>query len=200
MPALDQPPPHGIMRGWLGPAAVEDLLAYALANRERFAPSALGQGAATGLDPAIRQSEKLSDLGPFAATITGRVREALPGMIAALGMTAFTHPRFETELVAHNDGAFYRRHKDTSRAAPSAESRRVISAVYYFHRRPKAFTGGALRLYALAGGSFADVEPENDALVFFPSFYPHEVMPVSCPSRRFEDSRFAVNCWVHQAL
>jgi Rps23 Pro-64 3,4-dihydroxylase Tpa1-like proline 4-hydroxylase len=57
-------------------------------------------------------------------------------------------------------------------------------------------------VYSLAGGkvsgAFVDIEPANDTLVFFPSWYPHEVLPVSCPSGRFEDSRFAINCWVHR--
>ena len=76
------------------------------------------------------------------------------------------------------------------------------SAVYYFHRSPKSFSGGALRLYSFEAseerGTFVDIEPTNDTLVFFPSWFPHEVRPVVCPSGRFEDSRFAINCWVHR--
>jgi SM-20-related protein len=30
----------------------------------------------------------------------------------------------------------------------------------------------------------------------FPSWVLHEVRPVSCPSKRFVDSRFAINCWL----
>jgi Rps23 Pro-64 3,4-dihydroxylase Tpa1-like proline 4-hydroxylase len=33
----------------------------------------------------------------------------------------------------------------------------------------------------------------------FPSWAPHEVMPISCPSKRFTDSRFAINYWVYRA-
>jgi Rps23 Pro-64 3,4-dihydroxylase Tpa1-like proline 4-hydroxylase len=80
----------------------------------------------------------------------------------------------------------------------------VISAVYYFHTLPKAFSGGALRLHSLAAsgklGTFVDVEPDCDTLIFFPSWFPHEVLPVHCPSGRFMDSRFAINCWVHAKL
>jgi SM-20-related protein len=79
--------------------------------------------------------------------------------------------------------------------------RRVVSAVYYFHRLPKSFSGGALRVYPLAGreksNTFVEIEPVNDTLVFFPWWFPHEVLPVVCPSGQFEDSRFAVNCWVY---
>jgi Rps23 Pro-64 3,4-dihydroxylase Tpa1-like proline 4-hydroxylase len=104
---------------------------------------------------------------------------------------------YEIELVAHGDGAFFSRHIDTY---TTRKSQRVISGVYYFHRQPKAFSGGELRLYGLTKGDqtgpFVDVIPENDTLVTFPSWYPHEVLPVRCPSGRLEDSRFAVNCWI----
>ena len=84
----------------------------------------------------------------------------------------------------------------------NAPSQRVISAVYYFYRLPKSFSGGVLRLHSVAGGgeegSFVDIEPTNDTLVFFPSWFPHEVLPVACPSGRFEDSRFTINCWFHR--
>jgi asparagine synthetase B (glutamine-hydrolysing) len=44
----------------------------------------------------------------------------------------------------------------------------------------------------------ADIEPIHNSLLMFPSWAPHEVMPVNCPSQRFIDSRFAINCWVHR--
>ena len=56
----------------------------------------------------------------------------------------------ELELVAHNDGAFYARHIDTATGEDSNQVR-VLSGVYYFHAKPKAFTGGALRLFAIRG-------------------------------------------------
>jgi hypothetical protein len=82
---------------------------------------------------------------------------------------------------------------------PGMTNYRVISAVYYFHRLPKSFSGGVLRIHPIGGepASFVDIEPANDKLIFFPSWVPHEVMPVVCPSGRFEDSRFALNCWVY---
>jgi SM-20-related protein len=59
-----------------------------------------------------------------------------------------------------------------------------------------------LRIYPLIGrdksNAFVEIEPANDRLVFFPSWFPHEVLPVVCPSGRFEDSRFAVNFWIYR--
>jgi Rps23 Pro-64 3,4-dihydroxylase Tpa1-like proline 4-hydroxylase len=83
--------------------------------------------------------------------------------------------------------------------------------VYYFHRKPKAFFGGQLRLYPLikaeAGayvdaeaGAYVDIEPQSDSVVFFPSWFPHEVLPVHCESGAFADGRFSINCWCHKQL
>jgi Rps23 Pro-64 3,4-dihydroxylase Tpa1-like proline 4-hydroxylase len=74
----------------------------------------------------------------------------------------------------------------------------VLSGVYYFHRRPKAFAGGELRLHAIGDPDrFVDIEPVHNALLVFPAWAPHEVRPISCPSGAFVDARFAVNCWFY---
>ena len=120
--------------------------------------------------------------------------------VAKLRTAPVDAPKLETQLVAHNDGAFYSRHIDTQMIGRH-DHIRVLSGVYYFHAKPKAFTGGALRLYSIGNGegrTFVDIEPEHNSLVVFPSWAPHEVMPVSCPSKRFVDSRFAINCWIHR--
>ena len=80
------------------------------------------------------------------------------------------------------------------------ESIRVLSGVYYYNAEPKAFSGGALRLYAIGDADkapYVDIEPAGNSLLVFPSWAPHEVMPVSCPSKRFADSRFTVTCMVN---
>ena len=130
--------------------------------------------------------------------LRARALELAPDLIAGLRLTPFEISKVELELVAHGDGAFYARHIDTAMSG-SAEHVRVLSAVYYLHRQPRAFDGGALRLYAIGDDSrFVDVEPASNTLVAFPSWAPHEVRPVSCPSGRFGDSRFAVNIWLRK--
>ena len=110
----------------------------------------------------------------------------------------FEPSRFEFEMAAHGDGAFCKRRRYNF-IGKDPKSRRFISAVYYFHRTPKVFSGGTLRIHSFTGsnGVFVDMEPTNDTLVFFPSWFPHEVLPVICPSDRFEDLHFAINWWVH---
>jgi hypothetical protein len=46
--------------------------------------------------------------------------------------------------------------------------------------------------------AYVDVEPRHNSIIFFPSEYMHEVMPVICPSREFVDSRFTINGWVRR--
>ena len=117
-------------------------------------------------------------------------------------MTPFEPSEVELELVANNDGAFFKPHIDTFIGDARKASERMLSAVYYFYAEPKAFSGGALRLY-----SFGTMEAREqihrraaraNMLVVFPSWASHEVLPVSCPSGRFSDSRFNVNCWVYR--
>jgi Rps23 Pro-64 3,4-dihydroxylase Tpa1-like proline 4-hydroxylase len=45
------------------------------------------------------------------------------------------------------DGAFFTEHKDIAVEDNKFGVRRIITAVYYFHRLPKAFSGGVLRIY-----------------------------------------------------
>ena len=154
------------------------------------------------VNPAIRVSTGLRELGGYRQILKIKLLGLVPSLIAQLQVTPFENPKLETELVAHGDGAFYKRHIDTQTARyEDVNQIRVLSAVYYFHAEPKAFTGGALRLYAIGGKhgeNFVDIEPVRNSLLVFPSWAPHEVMPVRCRSKQFVDSRFAINCWVHR--
>ncbi|MBS0471040.1 MAG: 2OG-Fe(II) oxygenase [Proteobacteria bacterium] len=174
-----------------GLALLEDAV-----NRElAFVDAGVG---ARGVDLAIRQSRRLPEAGGILTALKEALIERRPWFFAALRMPEFIVESTELELVAHGHGAFYKRHVDTQ-VSRYAELRhvRVLSCVYYFHREPKAFTGGALRLHAIgdAAARFVDIEPLHNSLVVFPAWAPHEVLPVDCPSQQFADSRFAVNCW-----
>lgn len=195
------PPAHGRIANWLGPQMVQRLLHFAQAQRDSFRASGVSNHNADKkvVDLTVRQSHKIKLQGQLRDELQAGARAALPQMCRQLGSGRFEPSAFEIEMVAHGDGAFFAEHCD--RYADTRSHRRLISAVYYFHRLPKSFSGGVLRLYPLAGGdnskTFVEIEPVNDTLVFFPSWFPHEVLPVSCPSGRFEDSRFAINCWIH---
>jgi SM-20-related protein len=203
-PYISKPPTYGSLPNWLGTDMLTRLLNYAETWRESFKTSAVGYGDNKKIDVTHRRSVRLTEFGELENELRGRLQGALPSIFAQLGSVPFEPARFELEMVAHNDGDFFARHDDMDLRPNSGPSHRVISAVYYFHRPPKSFSGGVLRLHSIGGsgkeGSFVDIEPTNDTLVFFPSWFPHEVLPIVCPTGRFEDSRFAINCWIHRGL
>ncbi|HZZ90570.1 MAG TPA: 2OG-Fe(II) oxygenase [Caulobacteraceae bacterium] len=193
-------PPHLVLRDFLPAATVAALLAFAVAHEADFKPTGVGGDSDASPNRRIRRSLGLRRLGPFRRLLAARLRELTPRLTAELKATPFELARVELQLVAHGDGAFYRRHVDTTTGG-EAGTLRTLSGVYYFHGEPRAFEGGALRLYAIGPGAarWVDIEPACNTLVVFPSWAPHEVMPVQCASGRFGDSRFAISCWLHQA-
>ena len=106
-------------------------------------------------------------------------------------------------MTASNDGHYFRAHRDSG--DPSTQAR-ALSCVYYFFREPRAFAGGALRLYDTwqqgndlrSTDSYKEIQPVSNRLVVFPSKAHHELMRIRCPSRKFEDSRFAITNWIRR--
>ncbi len=198
---LERLPTFAVRDAVLSSEDLAELLAFAVAHEAAFEPTGVGNSerGTEEFRPGYRASRALTPphFKPWRDRIKGIVAPLLPDILSELGIKAFDVARYEIELVRHNDGDFYRRHIDTQ-TGPSETARRAISLVYYFHAEPKAFHGGALRLYTLTTRNdiFVDVEPEQNRLVAFASWVPHEVMPISCPSGRFIDSRFAINCWL----
>jgi len=201
-------PPWHQYSGFLEPQAHAALLEWTLANRHRFKQS----GVTEGVDLSRRISEKLCDLGPLHGVVEKRVRDKLPDIFSRTGGRPFEVEHVELEIAAHGDGAFFARHTDM----PTGPGRkplggddtglqdRLVSAVYYYHREPKGFSGGALRLYGFDArddsADYVEIEPEQNSLVVFPSWVSHEVTKVSCPSGDFKDCRFAVNAWLCKVL
>ena len=80
---------------------------------------------------------------------------------------------------------------------------RRVTGVYYFHARPRGFSGGDLRIHdrvrergqVVPARTFRAVRCADNRAVFFASETPHEVRPVHCRSGAFRDSRFALTVW-----
>lgn len=202
-------PPCHQYRDFLDAAEQEALLEWAIANAGRFKPAGLDN---LGVDRKHRIAERLTDLGPHRPMIERRLKENLPDILRRTGSKPFEIEYFELEIAAHGDGAFFALHNDMpvgpGRKPLGGDGRgkqdRLVSAVYYFHRAPKRFSGGTLRLYRIGDregtGDYVEFEPERNSLVVFPSWVRHEVRPVSCPGCGFEDYRFAVNAWLCRTL
>lgn len=191
-------PPYIVLRDFLDEGTVTGLLDYAISHQSEFVPTKLGS--LGSVDTSYRLSSVLTDLGKFKQLLKTKIFDLVPSFVAAMRRPAVEEPELETELVAHGDGAFYKRHIDMETADyQDIEQIRVLSGVYYFNAEPKAFSGGALRLHAIGGKkgeNFVDIEPMRNSLLVFLAWAPHEVLPVNCPSKKFVNSRFAINCWV----
>jgi Rps23 Pro-64 3,4-dihydroxylase Tpa1-like proline 4-hydroxylase len=141
--------------------------------------------------------ESLKEL--FARKITGLMPEVMP----QLRLGRFPVGAIDCQVTASGDGAYFKVHTD---AGVNETYKRQYTYVYYFHREPKAFRGGELRIYddvirngkLVATDSYQVIEPKHNTIVFFQAAVMHEVMPVRVPSRDFRDSRFTVNGWIER--
>lgn len=193
------PAPHLNLSNFLSEAEHDALLTWALTNQSRF--ELAGVGALGEVNTAIRKSQILQDVGPLRAAFECEVRARYKEWICALKVSAFELSTVELQLAAHHDGGHFSRHIDTEVHASSGESVRALSAVYYFYREPRRFSGGELLLFPFAPKpdetTCTTIAPEQNTLIVFPAWAPHEVATVQCSSRQFADSRFSVNCWLH---
>ena len=192
--------PFVVLEEFLPPDQHAEIVRLTLAAESAFEPSTVASGSGRR-----RSSSVLHDSASIAAIMIPRLNQALPDVARRLGVSrmagATGAPGVECQVTAHNDGDFYGMHNDSGAVGLN---KRTISYVYYFRSRPRAFRGGELRLYEVAiendtyvaGDEHWLVEPKDNSAVFFPSHSMHEVLPVSCTSKQFADSRFTVNGWI----
>lgn len=186
---------HCRYRGVFGEALSQQIFQLAVCKRGVFAPS---RTSPNKLYPDWRRSTVIYDdqLGGVYGTLQQAVLQRMPTAMSLLGIDAFEIDSIELQLTSHNDGEYYHWHTDNGTAATAA---RTLTFVYYIHGQPKGFSGGELVLYG-DDGSAETVEPESDSLLLFSSSRKHEVLPVGCPSQRFEDGRFTLNGWVRRRM
>ncbi len=205
-------PPFARILDFLPADEHQRLFDWALSIHDDFQPATVSRGQSDRelrVDPELRIALTARKLGPLEELLRDRLLRALPDLMASTGTRGEPPTSLELELAAHGDGAYYCPHIDIPVGAdrkplgarPGED--RVLSAVYYFYAEPKRFSGGELRLYPFGPideANHVDLEPARNSLVAFPSWLPHEVRPIQVPSGRFEDYRFALNCWYCRAL
>lgn len=180
------------------PELHQELVDYAVNNRQDYVET--GPATNTELYKDHRNSWVIY-YPKYTQPLLDRLNQVMPKVREYLGLPQFEVGRIETQLTAHNDGNYYKIHNDNSSEDTAS---RVLTYVYYFYREPKGFEGGNLEIYdtemrdghAFAGDKSQIVEPLNNSIVFFPSHYLHEVLPVKCASGDFADSRFTLNGWI----
>ena len=194
-----------VLEEFLAPQELQELTRYTLDHEHEFRVSQVISPGVDGgvIDPEYRRSRVLMDLGKYSELIFERIQSVLPRVLKKLNTDAFPITRLETQITASNDGDFFRHHSDN---AEQEIARRQLTFVYFFHREPKAFQGGQLRLHDsrrengvwIPTGEHRSVVPEQNQIAFFRSELLHEITPVICPSQAFADSRFTVNGWLHR--
>jgi SM-20-related protein len=199
-PVTIQSPVHVVIDDFLSQDEHKDMLAYALKNEDQFNAATV-----TSDDASYRQNLVIMNFHEAAHSrlLCNRLLTWFPQLTKMLGQDVFPLKTVESQLTASNDGHYFRAHRDSG--DPSTKSR-ALSCVYYFFREPRAFAGGNLRLYdnwqqgndLRSADSFTEIQPVSNRLVVFPSQTHHELMRIRCPSRQFEDSRFAITSWIHR--
>ena len=193
-----------ILDEFLAPQEMEALLCYTMDHEAEFRSSEVisPNGQPGTVDYSHRRSRVLMKLGAQEEIIMNRVRAVLPRVLEELQIEEFPITRTEVQITASNDGDFFRAHCDD--AQEKIASRRM-TFVYFFHREPRQFEGGELRLYdsrkgehPLGKGGYQTIVPQQNQIVFFPCSTLHEITPVRCQSRAFADSRFTANGWLHR--
>ena len=194
-----------LLEEFLAPEELQELMQETLAREMEFQISeVIAPGAPGGItDFEHRRSRVLMDLGKRRDNFLDRLQSSLPRVIRKLGQDPFRISHVETQITASNDGDFFRCHSDN---AEEIIASREITFVYFFHREPKPFRGGELRIYDSRWNSgryvptnnYRTIVPQQNQVVLFASSLAHEITPVECPSKAFADSRFTVNGWFHR--
>ncbi len=199
-----------VLDEFLAPQELEELTRYVVEHEADFRASEVVSPVADGglINYEHRRSRVLFDLGQHQELVLARIRAVLPQALEKLGMEQFAIAGVEVQVTASNDGDFFRCHNDNGSDRVAA---RHLTFVYFFHREPRQFEGGELRLYdeRLEGDSYVSqnsyrtivnqtIVPQQNQIVFFPCELMHEITAVKCPSGLFADSRFTLNGWLHR--
>ncbi len=143
------------------------------------------------------------DLAHHQDVMVERIKSVLPQVLDELGMEPFTLAGVEVQATASNDGDFFHFHSDNGSDRVAS---RYLTFVYFFHREPRPFEGGELRIHDsslqdglyVSDGSYQSIVPRQNQIIFFPCQLLHEITAVNCASQQFADSRFTVNGWLRR--
>lgn len=194
-----------VLDEFLAPSEFEALLRFTLEREAEFQTSEVISPGILGsqVDYDHRRSRVLMDLGSNRDLVVDRIHSCWPRILEKLGHEWFEATEVETQITASNEGDYFRVHSDNGQPENGA---REVTFVYFFHREPKKFRGGELRIYdsrgengsSRRGPNYRVIVPQQNQIVFFPSSLEHEITPVECPTQAFVDSRFTVNGWLHR--
>ncbi len=194
-----------VLDEFLAPQELEELTRFALEHEADFnASEVVSPHADSGVvNYEHRRSRVLMDLAQHQDVMLERIKSVLPQVLDRLGMEPFNIADVEMQATASNDGDFFHFHSDNGSERVAS---RYLTFVYFFHREPRQFEGGELRIHDsclkngvyVSEGSYQSIVPQQNQIVFFPCELLHEITPVNCGSQRFADSRFTLNGWLRR--
>jgi len=194
-----------VLDEFLAPQELEQLTRYTLEHEADFRSSEVVSPAAEGgvINYEHRRSRVLMDLAEHEGLILERIKAVLPQVLEKLGMEESSTAGSEVQITASNNGDFFLFHSDNG---SERVAYRHLTFVYFFHREPRQFEGGELRIHDarlegdryVSEGSYHTIVPQQNQIVLFPCELLHEITPVKCPSQLFADSRFTVNGWLRR--
>jgi SM-20-related protein len=192
-----------VLDEFLAPQELAELTRFALDHEGDFQASEVVSPHSEGgvVNYEHRSSRVLMDIGHHHDVVLERVKSVLPQILEKLGMEAFAITGVEAQVTASNDGDFFHFHSDNGSERVASRS---LTFVYFFHREPRGFEGGELRIHDarleqgsyVSEGSYQTIIPQQNQMVFFPCELLHEVTAVKCASQLFADSRFTLNGWL----
>ncbi|MBF0394398.1 MAG: 2OG-Fe(II) oxygenase [Alphaproteobacteria bacterium] len=198
-------PPFVHLKEFLPEPSVELLFEAVADMADAFRPSAVGYEEDRRIDPEMRRSVSALANDRVRALVLDPVRATIAalGLAERLGVRVGPDGPVMTQVHCHRGGDFFTAHRD---GTDLRHPRRELTFVYYFHRRPRRFTGGDLYVYDAGlndelrgdGMAFTRIEPAHNSLILFPSRALHEVAPVACDSDDLLDGRLAVTGWMAQ--
>jgi len=194
-----------VLDEFLAPQELEDLMRFTLEHESDFSASTVVSPSAESgvVNYDHRRSRVLMDLAQHQDVMLERIKSVLPQVLDKLGMEEFSIADVEAQVTASNDGDFFHFHSDNGSERVAA---RYLTFVYFFHREPRQFEGGELRIHdsRLQDGVYVSedryqaIVPRQNQIVFFPCEMLHEITPVKCASQLFADSRFTLNGWLRR--
>ena len=200
-----RPAPFVLSTRFLSDREQDDV--WSVATEARFTPAGVVSSSGGKRIAAAIRSSRVLQTGPgfreLRSWFRERVLAALEGAWERLQMEPFSIGRTEVQLTSHRAGDFFGLHHDAGGSGATGERR--VTFVYYFHKRPKRFSGGDLLLFDTdpardaCGAKYTRIAPLHNSILFFPSNCYHVVLPVACEGSDFQDGRFTLNGWMHPA-
>jgi SM-20-related protein len=194
-----------VLDEFLAPQELEELMRFTLEHESDFSASTVVSPSAESgvINYDHRRSRVLMDLAQHQDVMLNRIKSVLPQVLDQLGMEEFSIADVEAQVTASNDGDFFHFHSDNGSERVAS---RHLTFVYFFHREPRQFEGGELRIHDsrlkegsyVSEGSYQAIVPQQNQIVFFPCEMLHEITPVKCASQLFADSRFTLNGWLRR--